>query len=207
MKWWYVSLIVVSEHSLILILSQNTFFIFSISCWTLDDKGNYYNAFCRDIDFIKQEWKNICANIYSIEPLTLQCLLVTKRSHILTAAFSKLKYHFVKSVQIRSIFWSVFSPIRTEYGDLLLKSLYSVWIRENTPLKRWCRGVRRFKSYTRRVGDLRRREPRIMVPYGNKTERPSLVNQSAKTIHHSILSLFAIPTERGVCHSLVYKIN
>ena len=55
MKWWYVSLIVVSEHSLILILSQNAFFIFSISCWTLDDKGNYYNAFCRDIDFIKQE--------------------------------------------------------------------------------------------------------------------------------------------------------
>ena len=26
--------------------------------------------------------------------------------------------HYVKSVQIRSIFWSVFSCIRTEYGDL-----------------------------------------------------------------------------------------
>ena len=28
-------------------------------------------------------------------------------------------YHCVKSVQIRSYFWSVFSCIRIEYGDLL----------------------------------------------------------------------------------------
>ena len=33
--------------------------------------------------------------------------------------------HCVKSVQIRSFFWSVFSCIRTEYGDLLHK-LHSV---------------------------------------------------------------------------------
>ena len=32
----------------------------------------------------------------------------------------------VKSVQIRSFFWSIFSCIRTEYGDLLRKSPYSV---------------------------------------------------------------------------------
>ena len=31
---------------------------------------------------------------------------------------SCFKYHCVKSVQIRSFFWSVFSCIRTEYGDL-----------------------------------------------------------------------------------------
>ena len=30
-----------------------------------------------------------------------------------------LNKHCVKSVQIRSYFWSVFSCIRTEYGDLL----------------------------------------------------------------------------------------
>ena len=30
--------------------------------------------------------------------------------------------HCVKSVQIRSYFWSVFSCIRTEYGDLRSKS-------------------------------------------------------------------------------------
>ena len=34
--------------------------------------------------------------------------------------------HCVKSVQIRSYFWSVFSCIYTEYRDLLRKSLYSL---------------------------------------------------------------------------------
>ena len=39
--------------------------------------------------------------------------------------------HCVKSVQIWSFFWSVFSCIRTEYGDLRSKSPYSVQIQEN----------------------------------------------------------------------------
>ena len=34
--------------------------------------------------------------------------------------------HCVKSIHIRSYFWSAFSCIRTEYGDLLRKSSYSV---------------------------------------------------------------------------------
>ena len=34
--------------------------------------------------------------------------------------------HWVKSIHIRSYFWSAFSCIRTEYGDLLRKSPYSV---------------------------------------------------------------------------------
>ena len=42
----------------------------------------------------------------------------------------------VKSVQIRSFFWSVFSRVRTEYGDLLHKFPYSVRIRENTDQKK-----------------------------------------------------------------------
>ena len=37
-----------------------------------------------------------------------------------------LEYHCMKSVQIRSFFWSVFSRIRTEYGE----------IRENTDQKK-----------------------------------------------------------------------
>ena len=45
-------------------------------------------------------------------------------------------YHYVKSVQIRSIFWSVFSCIRTEYGYLLRKSPYSVRIQGNTDQKK-----------------------------------------------------------------------
>ena len=42
----------------------------------------------------------------------------------------------VKCVQIRSFFWSVFSCIRTEYGDLRSKSPYSVRIQENTDQKK-----------------------------------------------------------------------
>ena len=50
----------------------------------------------------------------------------------------RVKYiHCVKSVQIRSIFW-VFSRIRTEYGELLCISPYSVRMRKNTDQKKLC---------------------------------------------------------------------
>ena len=39
--------------------------------------------------------------------------------------------HCMKSVQIRGFFWSVFSYIRNEYGNLRSKSPYSVRIQEN----------------------------------------------------------------------------
>ena len=39
--------------------------------------------------------------------------------------------HCVKSVRIE-LFWSVFSRIQTEYGEILRISPYSVWMRENT---------------------------------------------------------------------------
>ena len=41
-------------------------------------------------------------------------------------------FQCVKSVQIRSFFWSVFSLIRTEFGDLRSKSPCSIRIMENT---------------------------------------------------------------------------
>ena len=44
--------------------------------------------------------------------------------------------HCVKSVQIGSFFWSAFSCIWTEYGDLRSTSLYSAWIIENTDQKK-----------------------------------------------------------------------
>ena len=47
-----------------------------------------------------------------------------------------LPLYCVKSVQIRSFFWSVFFCIRTEYEDLLRKSPYSVRIQENTDHKK-----------------------------------------------------------------------
>ena len=45
--------------------------------------------------------------------------------------------HCVKSVQIRSFFWSVFSRIRTEYGEIRSISPYSVRMRENTDQKKF----------------------------------------------------------------------
>ena len=41
----------------------------------------------------------------------------------------------MKSVQIRSYFWSVFFCIRTKFGDILRISPYSVRIQENTDQK------------------------------------------------------------------------
>ena len=66
-------------------------------------------------------------NSYTINPYR------TKR---IAATSSPLKNPpCVKSVEIRSYFWSVFSFIRTEYGDLRSRSLYSVGIQENTDQK------------------------------------------------------------------------
>ena len=44
--------------------------------------------------------------------------------------------HYVKSVQIRSFFRSVFSRIWTAYGDLRSISPHSLRIRENTNRKK-----------------------------------------------------------------------
>ena len=46
--------------------------------------------------------------------------------------FQLMLFHCVKSVQIRSCFWSVFSCIRTKYGDLQCRSPYLARIQENT---------------------------------------------------------------------------
>ena len=42
----------------------------------------------------------------------------------------------MKSVQMRKFFWSVFSYIWTEYGDLRSKSPYSAQIQENMDQKK-----------------------------------------------------------------------
>ena len=44
--------------------------------------------------------------------------------------------HCVKSVRIRSFFWSVFYRIRTEYGEIRSISPDSVWMLENTDQKK-----------------------------------------------------------------------
>ena len=45
--------------------------------------------------------------------------------------------HCMKSVQIRSFFWSVISGSRTEYGEILRISPYSVRLLENTGQKKF----------------------------------------------------------------------
>ena len=44
--------------------------------------------------------------------------------------------NYAKSIEIRSFFWSVFSRIWIEYGDLRSKSRYSVQIRGNMDQKK-----------------------------------------------------------------------
>ena len=76
----------------------------------------------------------ICFLIYSIlvnSPVSLLAKKFTKSYWAFTIS------HCVKSVQIGSFFRSVFSSIRTGYGDLLLrKSPYSVRMLENTDQKK-----------------------------------------------------------------------
>ena len=46
------------------------------------------------------------------------------------------KLHCVKNVEIRSLFWSVFSHIRSEYGEILCISPFSVQMWENADQKK-----------------------------------------------------------------------
>ena len=48
----------------------------------------------------------------------------------------KCNKHCMKSVQIRSFFWSVFSRIQTEYGEGLRIPPYLVQMQENTDQKK-----------------------------------------------------------------------
>ena len=63
-------------------------------------------------------------------------LLLSTEAEACAKLAIKNKEHCVKSVQIRSFFWSVFSCIRTGYGDLLRKPPYPVRIQENTDQKK-----------------------------------------------------------------------
>ena len=42
------------------------------------------------------------------------------------------RYSLLEKCQYSESFWSVFFRIRTEYGEILRISPYSVWMRENT---------------------------------------------------------------------------
>ena len=62
--------------------------------------------------------------------LQYTCKILRKKRH------TCCNIHYVKSVQIRSFFWFVFYQIRTEYGEILRISQYSVQMQENTDQKK-----------------------------------------------------------------------
>ena len=68
-----------------------------------------------------------------LDALTVDCVAKCAPKRCTYFHFNYL--HCVKSVQIRSYFWSVFSCIRIEYGDLRSKSAYSIRIQENMDQK------------------------------------------------------------------------
>ena len=91
-------------------------------------------------------------NIKPIEANELNCillkwsilLLILGRIEILINSLKRASYYEWNSVEISSlsekcpyseIFWSAFSRIRTEYGEILRISSYSVRMRENTDQK------------------------------------------------------------------------
>ena len=66
--------------------------------------------------------------------------MLGKILHTPSLTISQKRYVFVtesryKKCPYSKFFWSVFSRIWTEYGDLQVKSPYSVWMRENADQK------------------------------------------------------------------------
>ena len=91
--------------------------------------------------------KNSCCDIF-IYKVKAPFLFGTKTKLLIhPAIIENTLDHCVKSVQIRSFFWSVFSRIRTEYGETRSISPYSVRMRENKDQKKlhiwtlFCRSV------------------------------------------------------------------
>ena len=73
--------------------------------------------------------------VFSPQIFSLFCEKVVEPAILLIGPENK-DIHCIKSVQIQSFFWSVFSHFWTEYRDLQSKSLYSVQKRENTDQKK-----------------------------------------------------------------------
>ena len=75
----------------------------------------------------QRQWRCLCTNLNINQWKNIASLIDDSKE--------QSKRHYVKSVQIWSYFWSVFSCIRIEYGDSRSKSPYSIPIQENTDQK------------------------------------------------------------------------
>ena len=63
-------------------------------------------------------------------------MVLATKIFVLEKLLASKTLHYVKCVQARNFFWSIFSRIRTEYGEILLISPYSVRMQENTDQKK-----------------------------------------------------------------------
>ena len=104
--------------------------------WGLDFlevlKIRIFSVFFKKLQFCNED---LPSEYYALEKIWKQIFL-TLLTKVLEYLTSFLKFPCLKIVQIRSFFWSLFSRIRAEYGDLLCKSPYSARVRENTDQKR-----------------------------------------------------------------------
>ena len=92
----------------------------NISVFCLQQVALYFKAIPNSIDI----YKGIFLHVIHV------CIIVPCSHNMFSG------HHCVKSVQIQSFSWCVFSHIWTEYGDLLWKSPHLVKIRENTDQKK-----------------------------------------------------------------------
>ena len=107
----------------------------------LDLFAKRFGYFFLQIEVLSNYWDmkveyivgNIGYNLWKWKELPKIYWKLTKRTH--EGRLYILLVHCVKSVQIRSFFWSVFSRIRTENGEIRSISPYSVRIWENTAWK------------------------------------------------------------------------
>ena len=72
-----------------------------------------------------------CLNFFDISTINDVFCMVFRDARIV----SPEKYRLRKKCTYSEFFWSVFSRIRIEYGEILRISSYTVWIRENTDQK------------------------------------------------------------------------
>ena len=92
--------------------------------------SNRLSNFAKLVEFLKRSTVKASLNVFSSFPAWRYAKIMPKLHRI------SVYYHCLKCVQIQSFFWSVFSRIRTKYGEILRICPYSVRIRENTDQKK-----------------------------------------------------------------------
>ena len=128
MRWWNISITMFEMWTALLYLNYS----FSFQQWNLNQEVIFPNS--------------------SIDS-KLGFLDIALAGLLSSSQFNK-KMDCMKSVQIRSFFWSLFSCIRTKYGDLRSKPPYSVPIQENTNQKKlliWTLFTQWWKTFRKKM--------------------------------------------------------